>query len=244
MSHPLDDALGGLVVEAWIARTAERGVAIVRDGALRLLASFPGGEPTGEVAPGEGGPWDLPLIATRGRGPAWHALEALPDGVPATTLPPPAADGLLPPFVRDVAARMAGEHAAGRAVGVLHPALVFVDAAGALTGISRRLLKCGPPAPYEGWTPLFATRYATPADLDGRPPTSADDVFRLAAMTWRWRHGTPPFGSGIDELAGIRAGRPLDPGDGLDRLLARALDADEAVRPAAADLLEALLATP
>jgi hypothetical protein len=136
---------------------------------------------------------------------------------------------------------VAADDDAGDLSGPLHPALVFVTGSGELAATAQRVLRVAPAVPPEGRPPLFATTYRTPAEVRGGPGTPSDDAFRLAAMIWRWRHGTAPFGSGIAELEGILAGRPAaEPGDALDRLLARSLSSTPSARPRAAAIAAAL----
>lgn len=232
MTEALDAAVAGFQVERWVTRADERGIAIARDDGGRRLVSVLGGparpdDPARTTHPG----WDLPLVSWQDgeAGLGSTVVEDLPDGVPSTwpeALAPSTVTGTTgtPPFVVDIARRMADAHAAGELVGRLHPALVFVRRSGELTGIAQRALRTRVPAPPEGRVPLFETRYASPGDLREAPPTVADDVFRLAALCWRWRHGAAPLGSGAEELGRTLAGGPLpSPVDDLDHLLVWAL---------------------
>ena len=225
-------------------------------GARRLVSRVPW-EP-GHRDPGleaERVPWDLPLIGLRPDGDeALLIVEALPDGArvadPGTRRDPgapgavrAAAISTVPRFAADLARRVAEAHARGETAGPLHPGLVFALADGRLAGTAQRILRARLPASSEGRTPLFATRFWTPAELRREDPTPADDVFRLASMTWAWLHGAPPFGSGMDELGAVLGGpaaSDLRPGDDVDRLLVAAFDPDPAGRPSAADLAAAI----
>lgn len=240
-------SIGGLAVERVVASAARRTVVIARapgGGARRLVSRIPW-EPGHEdpaLAP-ERAPWDLPLVALQPDGDeALLIVEALPEGDPSWQPGPGAGAGTLPPFAAGLARLVAAAHAQGETAGPLHPSLVFVTRDGALAGTAQRLLRATLPATSEGRAPLFATRFATPAELRREPPTPADDAFRLASMAWAWRHGEPPFGSLMDEPGGVLAGpaaRGLRPADGLDRLLLAGLDPDPARRPSAAALAEA-----
>ena len=207
------DGLGGFRVERWIAAADDRAVAIgVLDGDRVLVAALPLAPDAGDgwARPGREA-WDLPLVALRTLdGGLTGVVEALPRGEPSTGAPrDPAADGGIGPFAAELARRVAEAHRAGEVVGRLHPALVFVSPKGSLAGVSQRPL-VAPLAPRsEGRTPLWATGFVTPGDVRGAAGSQADDVFRLAAMAWAWRHGEPPFGSGVDEAAGVMASVPI-----------------------------------
>jgi GGDEF domain-containing protein len=199
-------------------------------------------------------PWDLPLLAVR---PAWSTedapsvlVELLPRGFPSTWAEPRAS---TPPFVVTVAERFAAAHAAGRVVGAIHPALVFVDYAGELVGVAQRPLR----AEYRketssaqgsttscGMAPMFFDPVLSCKQLRGDPsPDDApDDVFRLAVVIWRWRHRQSPFGTTEmarlqNAMTGTLASAPKDH---LDRLLARALSREPLDRPTVVEILSAL----
>jgi hypothetical protein len=240
IQHPLDAAVAGFDVESWVTRADERGVAIVRDGTARRLVSILGGTAAADdPARTERPPWDLAGVAVleRPRG-STLIVEGLQVGEPSTRR---VAGSALAPFALDVAAAVVAAHARDRLTGPLHPALVFVTDDGRLAGISQRILRSRVAAPEEGRAALFASMYPTPGELRGEPPAPADDVFRLAALVWRWRHGRAPFGSDATELSGTLTGSPRDaPTDELDRLLVRAFAPDPEARPAAAELAAAL----
>ncbi|HSO38054.1 MAG TPA: hypothetical protein VLT33_36250, partial [Labilithrix sp.] len=203
----------------------------------------------------ERAPWDLPLVGVRR---AWASEEApavlaerLPRGFPSTWLE---AQASVPPFVVSLAAQLADAHAAGRVVGALHPALVFVDDRGALVGCAQRVLRAEgalfaasrAAATRCGTVPMFFDSYFTPREVRGQPgdDDASEDVFRLAAMVWRWRRRARPFGS--DDIAWLQNtmnGTPVHaPADDFDRLLLRALAVEGRERPSALRILAALRA--
>jgi hypothetical protein len=234
--------MAGFEVELVIADTGERSLVIASDladgGARRLVTripSEPGLADSGLRETRES--WDLPLVDLRAETSATVLLvEALPVGAPSTSL---AASLRLPPCAGQLARHVAAAHAAGALAGPLHPALIFVDGDGRLAAIGQRSLRARQ-GPQDNAAPLFGAAYLTPPEALGHPPTASDDVFRLAALFWRWRHGSAPFGSGPDEVLAVVRGQPrVPPTDDLDHRLMAAFDLDPARRPTALKLAEA-----
>ncbi|HSO36528.1 MAG TPA: diguanylate cyclase, partial [Labilithrix sp.] len=205
-----------------IVPVAHSRIAIAEEGGRRQLVSvLRDFIPLAHAALDERAPWDLPLVGVRR---AWASEEApavlaerLPRGFPSTWLE---AQASVPPFVVSLAAQLADAHAEGRVVGALHPALVFVDDRGALVGCAQRPLRAEgalftasrASATSCGTAPMFFDRYLTPREVGGRPgdDDASDDVFRLAAMIWRWRRRACPFGNdGIGRLQNTMNGTPV-----------------------------------
>ena len=248
----------GFRVEDALVRAGLRGIAIAVDARGRSLVSVvgPGVDP-GSLAERTG--WDLPLrsvetIETDGGGRTL-VVEELPAGVPLVRLGSSltsGADAAAPTFARSMAEQFASAHAAGSTVGHLVPELVFVDPESlALAGFAQRALRADAgAAPIDGSGRLFGAAYLTPSGIQGRPATPADDVFLLAALLWRSRHGTDPFeGPLLDRMARTVAGEPVsgasepanpDHLDPLDSLLLRAFSRAADRRPSAAELAAAL----
>ena len=224
-------------------------------GERRLVSVLRSAIAPDDAALRDNAPWDLELLAVRR---AWDSedapsvlVEALPRGTPSTRMRPSRG---VPPFVRTLATRFADAHAAGRVVGELHPTLVFVDSDGELVACAQRPLRAERAAgraahgtqngsTRSGMAPMFFDWYLTRAEVRGEPSASqSEDVFRLAAMVWRWRRGVSPFGAGADRLTNTIEGRPVHPpADDLDRTLVRAFAPNATERPSAADLVAALL---
>jgi len=252
----------GITLEQSIVERGSRGCAIgVPAGGGRALVTVVGPNVPADamrVHPG----WDLgvgsiDLVETL-NGPRTILLESLPVGIPSVAAEGPArpagvrAEGGAPAYVVAAAGRVVQAHERGETVGWLHPALVFMDPrSGALVAIAQRPLRVGAAAPGgEGDPPLFGLAYSAPSDVRNRPSTVADDIHRLAALVWRWRHGVPPF-DGLSELAHLQrlAGVPTGAGDPpvaasidaasdpLDLALARALRPDARDRPSAAHIV-------
>jgi hypothetical protein len=240
----LDDL--GYAVERFVTRSSGRGIAVASiDGDRRLVSVLGPGAGAEEFA--ERAPWDLELAGVTpvdaGGRPRIVLAERLPSGVSSTRLPRVAGSG-VPPFAIALAEQVAAGHAAGETVGPLHPALVFAEPrTGLLAGCAQRPLRVAAFSAVggtEGEPPIFETSYRTPGETRGEPPSTADDVFRLAAMCWRWRRGVDPFGSGIEELGAVLEGVPTEPpADELDRLLLRAFAPAGRSRPSARDLADA-----
>ena len=255
---PLDALLArhGFHVEDALVRAGLRGIVIAdgERGRSLVTAVGPSVDPASLTErPG----WDLPLqsvetIETEG-GERTLIVEALPSGVPLVRLSgtsEPARGVALPAFARSLAARFAAAHASGAIVGHLVPELVFVDPESlALAGCAQRALRAdAAAAPMDGAGRLFGASYLTPSVIQGHPPTPADDVFLLAALLWRWRHGTDPFeGPLLERMSRTVVGGPVsgadqasgDP-DPLDTWLLRAFDARPDRRPSASELAAAL----
>ncbi len=259
---PFDELLGtrGYDVELAIIRAGIRGIAVARSSRGRVLVTVVGPEVEPEALADRPG-WDLPLLAVETvetvGGPRTAIVEALPSGIPSTVadvgesaLAAAAGRGVAaedgsPDFVLELADRISATHDAGSTVGYLQPELVLVDPTSQrLAGVAQRPVRADAAAgPINGAPRFFGAAYLTPSELRGRPPTPPDDVFRMAAFVWRWRHGADPFdGSLPDRLARTLAGTPNDGGrrDDVDDLLLRAVDADPAARPSARELLAAL----
>jgi len=260
MTEPLDALLvhRGFRVEDALVRAGLRGIVIATGASGRSLVSVlgPAVDPDSlDERPG----WDLPLqsvetIDTDG-GDRTLIVEALPLGDPLVrrageSLEPGGGVG-MPPFARSLAERFAAAHAAGETVGHLVPELVFVDPASlALCGCAQRSLRADAgAAPLDGARRLFAASYLTPSVVQGRAATPEDDVFLLAALLWRWRHGTDPFeGPLLERMTRTAAGRPVSGAaqeagvgpDPLDALLLRAFEARPERRPSIVELIDAL----
>jgi hypothetical protein len=147
----------------------------------------------------------------------------------------------------EVAERVAATHEADQVVGYLHPDLVLVDpTTRALTAVAQRPIRADAAAePIDGARRFFGVEFLSPSELQGRTPRLADDVFRLGALVWRWRHGADPFAGAFPDrlersLAGVPAGGA---GDDLDDLLRRCFAADPASRPSARRIAEGLTRT-
>lgn len=256
MSEPFEETLAALgrTVEAVLARAGGRGVAIARNVApgRRELVSVVGPGVGRDLLRANVG-WDLPLEEAREvetpSGPRTVVLERLTSGV-SSTLVEAQGSGTLdgpPPFVLELAERIAATHARGEVAGPLHPVTIFVQPETLhLAAIAGRPLRIGGVVAVEGDPPLFGPGYLAPADVRGEPAGPADDVFRLAALAWRWRHGRDPFpGPLAGQLERILGGAPaMDEGtgelDALDAALLRAFRPRTAERPSAAELREAL----
>jgi hypothetical protein len=257
MSSPTDRgsvegilATRGYAVEAFITRSAGRAIIIAAVDDERHLVSILGPRPALDGASLDGrSPWDLDLVEVASvgadtAGPGTVLIERLPKGVPTTRISMGSTE--IPPFATALAEQVAACHASGQLVGPLHPALVFADPlTSALAGCAQRPLRIAAAhGPSEGQAPLFDASYRTRGEIRGDPVSETDDVFRLAAMLWRWRHGTDPFGGGgMDELSGIVTGDPVTPvTDALDRRLVEAFSTSHRDRPGAAELVAALRA--
>jgi hypothetical protein len=256
MSSPTDPgsvdgilATRGYAVEAFITRSAGRAIVIAAVDGERHLVSILGPRPGLDATSLDArSPWDLDLVEVTPAGtataePRTVLIERLAKGVPTTRIAVGSAE--IPAFATAMAEQVAACHASRQLVGPLHPALVFVDPpTSALVGCAQRTLRIAAApmdGPLEGQAPLFDVSYRTRGEIRGDPVSETDDVFRLAAMLWRWRHGTDPFGGGMDELAGIATGDPVTPvTDALDRRLAEAFSTSHRDRPGAADLVAAL----
>jgi hypothetical protein len=135
----------------------------------------------------------------------------------------------------------------GGIVGHLVPELVFVDPRSlVLHGCGQRALRADAAAqPIDGAGRLFGAAYLTAGAVLGRPANQADDVFLLAAILWRWRHGSDPFEGPLLErmtrtIAGTPvAGVPEAPG-AVDAMLLRAFAANPERRPSSAELAASL----
>ncbi len=232
-------------------------IAIAEQNGERLLVSILRHSiPREHPALEERRPWDLPLVDVR---PAWSSDEApsvlverLPRGLPSTRVD---ARDSVPPFVVSLVDQFAEAHAIGHVVGGLQPALVFVGEDGELVACAQRPLRAeyrgeststgsGMSSTPSGMAPMFFTHYFSPRQIRGdqRLDDPRDDVFRLATMLWRWRHGRSPFGTdAVTCLFNTMSGTPVDaPADELDRLLVRALSAEAQERPGAPELASAL----
>lgn len=273
--EPFDDLLAqhGFQVEDALVRAGLRGIAVAGNGRGRSLVSVVGGavDPASlQERPG----WDLPLrlaeTITTDDGERTMVVEALPDGVALVRLTGPGLAGgaggaaraagapaptpvRTPAFAQSMAERFATANADGVTVGHLVPELVFVDPHSLeLVGFAQRPLRADAgAAPIHGAGRLFGAAYRTPSGLKSLPGTPADDVFLLAALLWRWRHGTDPFeGPLLDRMTRTVAGQPVSGAaegssldrDSLDSLLLRAFAAVPERRPSAADLAAALRA--
>lgn len=264
MTEPMEalDALlarRGLHVEDALVRAGLRGIVIAADGAGRSLVSLVGPrvDPSSlRERPG----WDLPLqsvepVETDG-GDRTLIVEELPAGVSMIRLGDPFSDRQesrgIALFERSLAERFASAHEAGSTVGRLVPEVIFVDPGSmALVGCAQRALRAdAAAAPIDGAGRLFGAAYLAPNAIQGRPTTADDDVFLLAALLWRWRHGTDPFeGPLLERITRTVAGGPVSSAsadgvrgvDPLDELLLRAFAAIPERRPSAAELLAALV---
>jgi GGDEF domain-containing protein len=199
----------------------------------------------------ERAPWDLPLVELRAReaGDDRSVLvESLARGSPSSRFLP---RKRVPPFVHAIAEQFVRESDAGRAVGELHPTLIFVDPNGELVACAQRPLRAergrgttdGAKAVTDcGMAPMFFAPILTPKEVRGYPDVGASaDAFRLANLVWRWRRGRSPFGADFAALIAITNGTPTHaPADDLDRLLVRAFAPDEKSRASAADIASAL----
>ena len=231
----------GIVTERVIARSGSRAVLIGRREGERQLVSVLGPGLAGDARALEERPaWDLPLV-----GAIAFDVDGLPRTLLTEYLPAGEPPRELGPFARELALRVVDAHRRGEVVGPLHPALVFAEpGSGRLDGIAQRPLRGLASTIGEGEAPLFAASYRTPAELLGTTPTPADDVFRLAALLWRWALGTNTFGEGAEEIDRTLAGRPLVVPEGrLAAGLLRAFDPDPAARPTAEELVAFLDAT-
>lgn len=264
MTSLLEAALAavGVQVERSIVDLGLRGCVVGRpsDG-RRALITMVGPDPA-STALAEHSGWDLPLRSLEpietASGPRTMLVEDLAVGVPSIGDGAPRPIGPnVPAYVPAVAERVATAHARGETVGWLHPALVLVDPDSLdLVAVAQRPLRASLAAPAgEGSAPLFGLAYLAPSDVRNRPATIADDVHRLAALVWRWRHGSAPF-AGVSEaehlhlLAGAASGPPIGgrgraaavdrPMDDLDGLLAKAIQPDARDRPTARDIVAAL----
>lgn len=247
-------ALAGRKLERAAARDGSRGVGIAHrvDGGSRELVTVVGPE-VAEGALAEHAGWDLPLVDVRpietSSGPRTLVAEALPSGVPSSWIEQDGGGHGLLAVARELAMRVAAEHSAGRTVGPLHAATVLVDPDTlTIAAVAQRPLRIAGAIAVEGDRPLLGYGTWAPRDLLGGPATPADDVFRLAILAWRWRHGEHPFGALTDagvlaQLSAIGAGDPAplqSPGDELDRVLLGCLAPSPAARPTATELVAAL----
>lgn len=256
--EPFDSLLEGrgFHVDDALVRAGLRGIAIATGHTGRSLVSVVGPEvDPASLAERQG--WDLPMrsaeaIATDG-GPRTLIVEALPAGVPLVRLasgqPVARGEAATPAFARSLAGRFAATHAAGSTVGHLVPELVFVDPGKLeLAGCAQRALRAdAAAAPLDGAGRLFGAGYLTPSAIQGRPATPEDDAFLLAALLWRWRHGTDPFEGPLLErmtrtvAGGPVTGAPTGPlAHSIDSLLLRAFTPRAQGRPSAAELMTAL----
>ncbi|MDA0567489.1 serine/threonine protein kinase [Streptomonospora sp. S1-112] len=175
----------------------------------------------------------------------WLATEFVQGGSLSDHL---AAEGALSgPALRAFAAGTAEALAAVHAAGVVHrdikPANVVLSPEGPRVldfGIARAL---DDPRPEEA---VYGTPgWVAPERLEGRPATPATDMFAWGALVACAATGRRPFGAGDPDTRNqrVRAGRAdLDgvPEDLLP-LVRRALAADPAERPTAAEALAAVL---
>ena len=243
----------GFSPERIVLQAGARGVAIARRGAARELVTIVDGA-VDDGALRERSRWDRPLrsaeLVTTGAGQQTIIAEELEVGEPSTLL--------------DMRARRPGcaaalveavwtAHAEGEVMGAIVPELVFVDpSAYELVGVAQRPLRAEAAAiPKHGEPPLYGVAAMTPAGIHGRPDGPPEDVFRIATILWRWRHGADPLGgsSSFDRMAILSGGMPgyetsaaspavrAGVGDRLDALLVEAMALDPLVRPTANDLL-------
>lgn len=259
MMEPLDALLArhGFRVEEALVRAGLRGIVIAAGEHGRSLVSVVGGavDPA-SIAERPG--LDLPLRSVEAietdSGIRTLIVEALPEGGPlprlAGAMPDGGAAG-MPAFGQALSERFAATHASGGIVGRLVPELVFVDPASmALVGCAQRSLRADAgAAPMDGAGRLFGAAYLTPSAIQGRPAMQEDDVFLLAALVWRWRHGTDPFeGPLLERMTRTVDGGPVSGApeageagfDSVDALLLRAFDVRPDRRPSAAELAAAL----
>jgi hypothetical protein len=259
LEAPLDALLArhGFRVEDALVRAGLRGIAIATGDHGRSLVSVVGPS-VHPAALTERAGWDLRLqsVATTETdgGERTLIVEALRSGVPMVR---PAGGSLgplgpagMPAFARDLAQRFAAAHASGSIVGRLVPELVFVDPRSlVLVGCAQRTLRAdAAAAPMDGAGRLFGAAYLTPSAIQNQPPTPEDDVFLLAALLWRWRHGIDPFeGPLLERMTLTVEGGPVargadeaNPDNPLDLALLRAFDPRPDRRPSAAELVTAL----
>ncbi|MDE3723148.1 protein kinase [Nocardiopsis sp. N85] len=153
-----------------------------------------------------------------------------------------------------VAGALGALHAAGLAHHAVEPSHVLLGDEGvALTGLDRVRPMGAPGAASDA----AALPYTPPEVIEGRAPTPASDVYRLAATLWELLAGRPPFTDGPTDLFALRErvlGAVLPPPrEDLPgawwAVLSRALEKDPGLRHPdtaafAADLETATVAVP
>jgi hypothetical protein len=166
-------------------------------------------------------------------------------------------NGVMPPAqVRDIGIKIADALAAAHAAGVLHrdvkPANILVNQYGMVGlsdfGLASVLASGGEQSvTREALTPA----YASPESFRGEEPTSAGDVYSLAATLYDLLAGRPPrfpADGGTPSIAALMSllDEPVEdiPGTPPDLMAAlrRSLAADQAVRPRSAEELRDALA--
>lgn len=159
--------------------------------------------------------------------------------------------------VREIGVRIADALAATHARGVMHrdvkPANILVDAYDrvGLADFGLAALPGPETEPAEAFQALTPA-YTAPEILRRQPPTTAADVYSLAATLYALLAGRPPRwpATGTPTLAEVveRQRQPLIPlpdvDPGLAALLEEALDLDPDVRPTAAQVRDRLAALP
>lgn len=237
----------GYAVEHVLGSTSIRGVAIARDprGTRVLVTAIPP-HPDVERALAAVEAPELAIVAqTTMNGPEGELfvlVEALPEG---TSSLHPRWIGGAPTLVPKWSVALAElvdrrRQEAAILLPSVHPALVFVsENAPWVHALGRRTL------------PLLELRDHRNLDESGpvlrglygplTTPSLVDDVFRVGAVIWHWRHGNGPFRTDFEGLEALRRGQPRHaPRDDVDRLLVSCFAPRSDDRPAFSTLLEGL----
>jgi hypothetical protein len=172
-------------------------------------------------------------------------VEREPDGTPSHQLALPLAPAAAVHLARQLAAVLAGFHAAVGPLRFLRPELVYVDDRLSLTGLAPRAeaFLAGAAPSYQA-PPVFDTAFAAPEVIELDEVTPAADVFSLAAMVGLWLTGEHLFGgdTGVEQMEAIASGRgrlwqgPV----AIGMVLADAVATEPADRPPLARFVEDL----
>lgn len=189
-----------------------------------------------------------PVLAVGREQRAYHPVDVLVERLPAghastaTSMDSAAQRRLF----AAAAEWLAPLHARGLVVGSLRPELVFVDDAGALTGIApySELFYRGLASTSTGKRYPFAELYMAPELIRVESVGPAADVFCLAGCFARWHFGRYPFAgeSFLERVVGLASGvlaSELDAST-LPRIVQRSLASDPAERPSLRDLIAEL----
>lgn len=164
-------------------------------------------------------------------------VEELPPGAVSALAraPLPPADVLA--IVRAVAAIVAPLHAAGETLDGIHPALIYVDAAGAFAALAPRGPRFVASAAKLPGEPVYDPYVGHEVLALGQPARAAGDVFALCGAAYCLATGRHPFGDSVGEIMMrvIADDAPIDWPAPLAHL-ARGLAADPTERPAMAEL--------
>jgi hypothetical protein len=171
-------------------------------------------------------------------------VEAEPAGVPLSSRPLPLDVETALRLLLDLGAVVARVHAAGRALGVLHPDQTWVDERVVTVAPRARLFLATAATGDVRRLPLSRSLFEAPEMLAGARATPACDVFSLAAILAVLASGEHPF-EGAGEPAQALAismdrRRPWRGPGALGDLIGAALRPEPAARPSLPDLLAPL----